>query len=116
MPFPLRLSLLLLLVSACIPQTPIPIYVTPTHETTTTPIPTVGGLAPTETPQDAVSAAVVEESPVATVERPPTRPGVRPGPVIGSDYTPPPTFTPRSCALGYTATYTRGDRPTDICP
>jgi hypothetical protein len=93
----LLLGLLILAATACIPQTPIPIYVTPTHETTAsvTPIPTVGGLAPTETPPDEVEAAAVEESPVATINPAPTRSGTRPGPVIGPNYTPPPTFTPR---------------------
>ncbi|MBZ0299370.1 MAG: hypothetical protein K8J31_06510, partial [Anaerolineae bacterium] len=90
---------------SCIPQTPIPIYVTPTPQTQTdqtmTAIPTAGGLSPTETPAEsqAEAAATDTEAPTtmpATAAA--STPGAQPtflGAIVGPDYTPPPTFTPR---------------------
>jgi hypothetical protein len=85
----LLLFLLVGIVAACIPQTPIPIYVTPTPEQqiaqSTTPIPTAGGLAPTETPvEEATSSEATSAGPTATFI----------GAIVGPDYTPPPTYTP----------------------
>src|SRR5690606_17061983 len=86
----LLLFLLVGIAAACIPQTPIPIYVTPTPQeqiaASGTPIPTVGGLAPTETAEEAAtSEEPTSAGPTATFM----------GAIVGPDYTPPPTFTPR---------------------
>jgi hypothetical protein len=90
------LLFVLVLVAACIPQTPIPVYVTPTPQVTdtTTAIPTVGGLAPTETPSAAPVSTSVTVSPVGSPQ--PTMTFL--GSIIGPDYTPPPTSTPRPAA------------------
>ena len=87
----------MLVVTACSPQTPILIYVTPT--------PGTAAEAPTSVPTTAAELAT--NTTVPTVEAPATataeveaeataRPrSTRIGPVIGPDYTPPPTSTPR---------------------
>lgn len=87
-------------VTACIPQTPIPIYVTPTPQqvsvATGTLIPTVGGLSPTETPAGAEAVTTDEIEPTGTaVETSPEPVSTFLGAIVGPDYTPPPTFTPR---------------------
>lgn len=86
-----------ILFTACIPQTPIPIYVTPTPQEqaseTATPIPTVEALAATEITEEteAVEPTAGEDEETLT----PVPRGTILGPIIGPDYTPPPTFTPR---------------------
>jgi len=111
-----QILFLIVLLGACIPQTPIPVYVTPTHDAppteTSTVIPTVSDLAseatevtqaadsqatevtevtnsePTDTPIiDRSSVVITPENPQATV--------TFMGAVVGPGYTPPPTFTPR---------------------
>jgi hypothetical protein len=86
--------LALLLVTACSPQTPILIYVTPTPAVEATLEDTV--VPPTET-ELPISTPVptLEPEPTDTLVQPdrPTSPPI--GPVIGPDYTPPPTSTPR---------------------
>lgn len=99
-------TLLLVLVAsiACVPQTPIPIYVTPT-------------------PQTEITAEVTElESPVVSLEPSNTSrtnittPTLMPrqtfmGPIIGPDYTIPPTSTPRPPTTTPTEAYTPTDTP-----
>jgi len=99
--FALRLWLLPLLVSvfvACTPQTPVQIIVTPTPGATATntdqptPMDTVAVPAqPTTTDEPEASATLTytpSRTPVTGAE------GGSYGPIVGADYTPPPTSTP----------------------
>lgn len=93
--FRLLLILLAGLLGACAPQTPIVIYVTPTPGPELPPIETVAD-SPSPSPDAAI---VVSPSPSATVV--PTIASPRAtvlGPVVGPDYVPPPTQTPRPSA------------------
>jgi hypothetical protein len=97
---------LLVLLSACIPQTPIPVYVTPTHNAlpteTSTPIPTVSNLATLETAEvnssdasESIDTPVIERAAVLITPENPEATVTFMGAVVGPGYTPPPTFTPR---------------------
>ena len=108
--------LLIVALAACIPQTPIPIYVTPTPETqpSETVEPTVGESEPTAT---LVEATATVDDEATTVRR------TIIGPVVGPDYTPPPTSTPRPTVtftpvdtLEPTLTPTRGPTSTSAPP
>ncbi len=78
---------------ACSPQTPIVIYVTPTHEAEAASAPTlVPTLAPpTVTVVVPTSVPTLTETPLPTGPQPPTNTPL--GAVIGGDYTLPPTST-----------------------
>lgn len=89
-----QILFMIVLLGACIPQTPIPVYVTPTHAVpteTSTVIPTVSDLADSETTDtpviDRSAVVITPESPQTTV--------TFMGAVVGPGYTPPPSFTPR---------------------
>lgn len=103
-----------LLAVGCIPQTPIPVYVTPTPQLPATdeltPIPTAGGLAPSQTPEETEAEATATEEEAATATEETPAPVVTfPGAIVGPDYTPPPTSTRRP-------TLTPTIRPTDEEP
>jgi hypothetical protein len=86
---------LFLLANACIPQTPIPIYVTPTQPgETSTPVPTLE--------VEAVDVTALVESPEGPQDQLSPEPTLTfLGPVIGPDYTPPASSTlrPRPTAI-----------------
>lgn len=101
-----QIILLMIFMGACIPQTPIPVYVTPTPEAlptdTSSLIPTVSGLAEAETAEaggevvsETADTPVVDRSTVVITPEIPQVTVTFMGAVVGPGYTPPPTFTPR---------------------
>jgi polysaccharide biosynthesis protein PslG len=101
-----QILFLIVLLCGCIPQTPIPVYVTPTHDTppteTSTVIPTVSNLADSETAEvsnsvtsETTDTPVIDRSSVVITPENPQVTVTFMGAVVGPGYTPPPSFTPR---------------------
>ncbi len=90
------LAVIILALVACVPQTPIPIYITPTHED----LPTDAGVAEDTT-------ATIVASPATLLTVPPNATAI--GPIVGPDYTLQPTETPRP-------THTPDVSPTSVPP
>ena len=87
------ITFICLLFAACAPQTPIPVYVTPTGQIVPTSEPTPLPPMPTESNSD-YRLTRLQTTAVPTTALTPRRIVTVMGPVIGPGYNPPPTNTP----------------------
>jgi hypothetical protein len=117
----LTLILICVVLSACVPATPIVVIVTPTLAASATPPVTstaaavAASLTSTHQPDPTVTAsATPSQPPTFTPTRPPTTPTITPtgptptfGPIVGDNVTPfePPTLTPGPTSTGPTPTF-----------